>query len=61
LDAFYARILEEIRAQYQLGYASSNLATDGRWRRVEVKVTRPGLKVRSRQGYFAPFRPVPQP
>lgn len=56
LDDFYSRILREIRAQYQLGYVSSNPTTDGRWRRVEVKVTRPGLKVRARGGYFAPLR-----
>jgi Ca-activated chloride channel family protein len=56
LDDFYSRILREIRAQYQLGYVSSNLTTDGRWRKVEVKVTRPGLKVRARGGYFAPLR-----
>jgi Ca-activated chloride channel family protein len=56
LDAFYGRILREIRAQYQLGYVSSNLAADGRWRRVEITVTRPGLKVRARGGYFAPLR-----
>jgi len=57
LDAFYARILEEIRGQYQLGYASTNPATDGRWRNVDVRVTRPGLKVRTRKGYFAPYTP----
>ena len=57
LDAFYARILEEIRGQYQLGYASTNTAADGRWRNVEVRVTRPGLKVRTRKGYFAPYTP----
>lgn len=57
LDAFYRRVLDEIRGQYQLGYASTNAATDGRWRRVDVKVTRPGLKVRTRRGYFAPYQP----
>lgn len=56
LDDFYGRILREIRAQYQLGYVSANTAADGRWRKVEVKVTRPGVRVRARQGYFAPLR-----
>jgi Ca-activated chloride channel family protein len=59
LDAFYERILREIRAQYQLGYVSSNGVTDGRWRNVEVKVNRPGLKVRTRKGYYAPLRTTP--
>jgi VWFA-related protein len=61
LDAFYAQIVREIRAQYQLGYLSTNSATDGRWRTVEVKVNRPGLKVRTRKGYFAAYKPAPRP
>ena len=52
LEGFYGRILREIRAQYQLGYVSANTTSDGRWRNVEVKVTRPGVKVRARQGLF---------
>ncbi len=59
LDGFYARILQEIRGQYQVGYAATNQATDGRWRNVEVKVSRPGLKVRARKGYFAPYKQGP--
>jgi len=57
LDATYGKVLDEIRAQYQLGYASANPATDGQWRKVEVKVKRPGMKVRTRKGYFAPYKP----
>ncbi|MGE3885339.1 MAG: VWA domain-containing protein [Vicinamibacterales bacterium] len=57
LDATYRKVLDEIRAQYQLGYASTNAATDGQWRRVEVKVKRPGVKVRTRKGYFAAYKP----
>jgi Ca-activated chloride channel homolog len=59
LDAFYERILREIRAQYQLGYVSTNAVTDGRFRNVEVKVNRPHLKVRTRKGYYAPLRTTP--
>jgi Ca-activated chloride channel family protein len=57
LDATYAKVLDEIRAQYQLGYASTNLATDGHWRKVDVKVKRADVKVRTRKGYFAPYKP----
>jgi Ca-activated chloride channel family protein len=56
LDPTYAKVVAEIRAQYTLGYLSGDLAADGRWRKVEVKVKRPGLRVRSRKGYFAPYR-----
>jgi Ca-activated chloride channel family protein len=56
LDESYQRVLDEISAQYQLGYTSSNAALDGRWREVEIKVSRPDVKLRSRKGYFAPYR-----
>jgi Ca-activated chloride channel homolog len=59
LDASYAKVLAEIRAQYQLGYLSSNTAQDGTWRHVEIKVKRPGTRLRTRQGYFAPYRDGP--
>lgn len=63
LDKVYTRVAAEIDAQYSMGYVSSNTRTDGTWRKVEVRVTRPGLKdikVRARQGYFAPRRPFKQ-
>ena len=56
LDASYEKVLSEIKAQYQLGYASSNLAHDGLWRKVDIKLKRADLKVRSRKGYFAPYK-----
>ena len=59
LEKFYARILEELAARYTLGYASDNPRRDGKFRKVEVKVTAPGgssYKVRTRPGYYAPAR-----
>jgi Ca-activated chloride channel family protein len=55
LDDVYAKVLAEIRAQYTIGYLSTNEKTDGAWRKVEVKVVRKDgrdLRVRSRKGYF---------
>ena len=60
VDAAYEKIVAQIRAQYSLGYVSSSAAFDGRWRKVEIKVKRPGLgdlRIQTRKGYFAPFRP----
>jgi VWFA-related protein len=57
LDEYYARILDDIRAQYQLGYVSTNHVRDGRWRNVVVRVKRPGVQVRARRGYFARYDP----
>jgi VWFA-related protein len=60
VDAAYAKVLAEIRAQYTIGYVSTNARADGRWRNVEVRLRGPelrGSRVRSRKGYFAPYRP----
>ena len=48
----YADIRDELSSQYLLAYVSSNERT-GRWRNVNVRVNRPGLTVRTKQGYFA--------
>jgi Ca-activated chloride channel family protein len=59
LDATYEKIAAEIRGQFTLGYVSSNTKLDGGWRKVDIRVKRPGVKVRARQGYFAPYRKHP--
>lgn len=56
LDGAYEKVLAEIKAQYLLGFASTNPAQDGRWRKVEITVKRKDVKLRSRKGYFAPFK-----
>jgi Ca-activated chloride channel family protein len=48
-----AGTVEELRRQYTLTYESTNEKLDGKWRAIEVRVTRPGLNVRARQGYYA--------
>ena len=53
----FERIALELRHQYSVGYAPSNITNDGRWRRLKVSVTQPAgsprLIVRSRKGYYA--------
>lgn len=51
-DAF-ASTVDELRQQYTLTYESSNDKYDGKWRAVEVRITKPLLSVRTRQGYYA--------
>ncbi len=54
LAAGFAQLETELRAQYALSYYSSNEARDGKFRRIEVRVKRPGVIVRARRGYYAP-------
>ena len=60
IEAAYDRILTQLRAQYTVGYVSTNSSQDGRWRKVEIKVRRPdlkGSKIQTRKGYFGPYKP----
>jgi VWFA-related protein len=55
LSGGFRRIAAESRHYYLLGYVSSNARRDGKYRKIEVKVGRPGVKVRARRGYYAPI------
>lgn len=50
----FTGIVEELGNQYTLTYRPQNLARDGRWREIEVKLSKPELKARTRKGYRAP-------
>jgi VWFA-related protein len=54
LNAAFQRIIEDNSSYYVLGYYPSNDKRDGRFRKVQVHVTRPGLRVQARDGYTAP-------
>jgi Ca-activated chloride channel family protein len=54
LPAIYTQISEELSSQYTVGYTSKNTKRDGAWRRIVVRVNRPNLTARTKQGYFAP-------
>ena len=46
-------IFEENSSYYLLGYQSTDTRQDGKYRRIDVEVNRPGMTVRTRQGYLA--------
>lgn len=50
----FARIIRDNSYYYVLGYYSPNGKRDGKFRKVDVKVRRPGLTVRARTGYTVP-------
>src|SRR6185369_5220361 len=55
LEAVFRQIAEELQTQYLLGYYSTDERIDGGFRKIKVQVPkRPDLRVRARQGYFAP-------
>jgi Ca-activated chloride channel family protein len=59
VEQAYDTIVAQIRNQYTLGYVSTNTAQDGTWRRVQIRVARPGLRdirLQSRRGYFALYK-----
>jgi VWFA-related protein len=53
-DAF-ARVQRDMSAYYLLGYSTPNLAKDGRFRRIRVRLKKPGanFRVEARAGYYA--------
>jgi VWFA-related protein len=52
IEKSYARIAEEARTQYTLGYYTHQPFIDGKFRKIDVRVDRPGLEVLAKTGYF---------
>ena len=50
----FTGVQQDSSIYYLLGYHSNNTARDGRFRRITVKINRPGLKLDFRRGYYAP-------
>jgi Ca-activated chloride channel family protein len=63
LDQICAEISLELKSQYVLGYVPLNTATDGKWRKLRVKVNPPAgmtqLAVRAKTGYYATRMELP--
>lgn len=54
LPEAFANIANELRNQYSLGYYPTNQIRMGKYRKLQVKVTRNGVVVRARPGYREP-------
>jgi VWFA-related protein len=52
-DAFNG-IVSELGNQYTISYRPLNRAHDGRWRTLDIKLSRPDISARTRKGYRAP-------
>ena len=53
LEPIFPLVEQELRSVYSLSYYPQNQVFEGAWRKVDVQVKRPGISVRSRDGYFA--------
>lgn len=47
-----ARIREELKTQYRIGYIPQQDNGDGEFRRIQVETRRRGIEVRTRKGYY---------
>jgi hypothetical protein len=50
----FAQVQRDTSAYYAIGFHSSNPARDGRYRKLTIKINRPGVKLEYRPGYYAP-------
>jgi VWFA-related protein len=59
IESAYSRVTSEARNQYTLGY-TTRATPSSNYRTIEVRVSRPGLRVYARDGYYPlpPPRPV---
>jgi VWFA-related protein len=52
IETSFAKIAEEVRTQYTVGYYTHEPFIDGKYRQIEVKVLRPNLTVIAKKGYW---------
>jgi VWFA-related protein len=50
----FAQVQKDTSAYYAIGFHSSNPARDGKYRKLTIKINRPGMKLEYRPGYYAP-------
>ncbi len=54
LEKGLRQVVRDTSAYYLIGYNSTLSTPDGKFHKIEVKLKRPGLQLRSRKGYWAP-------
>lgn len=52
IEESFAKISEEVRAQYTIGFYSNESVLDGKYRPLEVRVLRPSLEIIAPKGYY---------
>ena len=54
MDEQFQQLAANLSTYYLLGYYSTNTTFDGKYRKLTVKVKKPGVRLTARRGYFAP-------
>jgi Ca-activated chloride channel homolog len=55
LDQAFEQLQRELRQQYLVAYEPANMAANGKFRKIEVRIAnRKDIRVRHRRGYYAP-------
>ena len=57
LPKIYEQISQELATLYSIAYSSKNPVRNGAWRRIVVRIGKPGMIARTRQGYYGPTAP----
>jgi VWFA-related protein len=52
IEKSFSKIAEQVRTQYTVGYYSREPFIDGKYRTIEVRVTRPNLDIIAKKGYY---------
>jgi VWFA-related protein len=58
LDKAFDQISQELRSQYVIAYYPTDTTANGAFRKIKVETATQGLRVLTRQGYYAPGRSV---
>ncbi len=53
LEGVYQQVAAELHSLYSMAYAPKVVRKDGKWRKISIGVDLPGVKVRTKRGYFA--------
>jgi Ca-activated chloride channel homolog len=53
LSYAFEQVAKELASQYSIGYYSNATKHDGKFRKVEVRVHKPGLVARTKKGYYS--------
>jgi VWFA-related protein len=53
LEGVYKQVAAELHSLYSIAYTPKTVRKDGQWRKISVALKSPGVKVRTKRGYYA--------